>query len=491
MTPPAAPLPPGASPEGVNGAPAMAVFAALLDRSVVQIAEAAADARRYDREAIRAASDAWDNHLFPFFGAAHSAHAHKREQRALAALKWMAGISVRRRRWMTEQAALAGYDIGPLLAPVEPYVPGRDYRGHVMAPLPRTVTRKRVGELLADYDLAAAEVSHLRVERAGAELTALLQLAVPRRFAVEEGGAVDPALLNVALDRVTEAAFDRSDTRGAVLDPRADGIAVSVGAGGRLRAEAAEYWCDDRSWYRSTAGRRADAVTPPRGDRPGRREPPPLDGKPGPDARAAAVLLRHVMWEIRTVRYPGRADRVPVRDLCRVFEGAGTAILAAGSAPRPDREAAFRDLIRVWADRGGPELSRSFAGILRSSAGRDDLIEADETPVRARSPLTGTTRTPEPPRRAALVMAAWTAARAAERPAEAQLQLALPDGPGAPWRLRTVSCATPRDFRLADAAFQGPGALARTGKATGPSSLDLHRGALYVATEEGWSAAVG
>ncbi|MFJ7627053.1 hypothetical protein ACIQZN_11230 [Streptomyces sp. NPDC097595] len=91
-------------------------------------------------------------------------------------------------------------------------------------------------------------------------------------------------------------------------------------------------------------------------------------------------------------------------------------------------------------------------------------------------------------------MAAWTAARAGyrtEHPAEAQLQLALPAGPGEPWRPRTVSCAEPHAFRLAVAAFQGPGALARTGRATGPSSLDLHQGALYVATEKGWSAAVG
>ncbi|NEC66019.1 hypothetical protein [Streptomyces sp. SID9727] len=487
MTPPEAALPPGVSPEGVNGAPAMAVLAALLDRSVQQIAEAAADARWYDRETIRAASDVWDNNLFPLFRAAHSARPRTRERRALAALKWMAGISEHRRRWMTEQAGVAGYDIGPLLSMAEPYVPGRDHRGHVMAPLPRAVTVACVEELLPDYDLAAAEVSHLRVERAGADLTALLQLAVPRRFAVEEGGDLAPARLNLALDRVTEAAFDLSDTRGAVLDPRIDGIDVSVGAGGRLRADAAEYWCDDRSWHRSAAGRRADAVTPPRDRRSGRPEPPPSDGKLGAVAYAAAVLLRHVMWEIRSVRYPGEADRVPVSALCRAFEGAGAAVLAAGSAPRADREAAFRDLIRVWADRGGPVLARSFAGVLRSSAGRDDLIEADEDPVRAPSPLNETPRPPEPPR-AALVMAAWTAARAPGHPAEAQLQLALPGRPSAPWRLRSLSCPTPHAFRLAGAAFQGPGALARTGKATGPSSLGLHRGALYVATEEGWSA---
>ncbi|MEU2025856.1 hypothetical protein ABZ565_27455 [Streptomyces sp. NPDC016469] len=494
MTPPAAPLPPGVSPEGADGVSAMAVLAALLDRSVAQIAEAAADARWYDREAIRAVSDVWDNNLFPLFRAAHSAHAGKRERRALAALRWMAGISERRREWMTEQAAIAGYDIGPLLPSAEPYVPGRDYRGRVMAPLPQVVTGKRVEELLPDYDLAAATVSHLRVERAGRDLTALLQLAVPRRFAVEEGGAADPALLNVSLDRVTEAAFGLSDTRGAVLDPRADGIVISLGAGGRLRAELAEYWCDDRSWYRSAAGRRADAVTPPRDDRSGRTDPPPQDGKLGADADAAAVLLRHVMWEIRSVRYPGEAGRVPVRALCRVFEGAGAAILAAGSAPRAHRQAAFRELIRAWADRGGPVLARSFAEILRSSAGRDDLIEAGDDPVRAPAPLTGTPRPPEPPRRAALVMAAWTAARTGyrtDRPAEAQLHLALPGRPGAPWRLRTLSCTEPRAFRVGDAAFQGPGALARTGKATGPSSLDLHRGALHVATEEGWSASVG
>ncbi|MFE1783069.1 hypothetical protein ACFW9F_10880 [Streptomyces sp. NPDC059506] len=46
-----------------------AVLAALLDRSLVQIADASADARGFDRETVRAVADVWDNNTFPLFGA--------------------------------------------------------------------------------------------------------------------------------------------------------------------------------------------------------------------------------------------------------------------------------------------------------------------------------------------------------------------------------------------------------------------------------------
>ncbi|MDW6066019.1 hypothetical protein SAZ11_59925 [Streptomyces sp. FXJ1.4098] len=156
-----------------------------MDRSVEQIADAAADVRRYDREAIRAASDVWDNNLFPLFWAASTASADKRERRALTALEWMAGLGERRRRWMTEQAAIAGYELEPLLPPAKPDTPGRDYRGDVMTPACR-LTQPTVDDLVPDYDLATAAVRHLRVERAGTRLTAFLQLVAPRRYAVDE-----------------------------------------------------------------------------------------------------------------------------------------------------------------------------------------------------------------------------------------------------------------------------------------------------------------
>ncbi|MFE1346019.1 hypothetical protein [Streptomyces sp. NPDC058757] len=184
------------------------------------MAEAAADVRLFDREAIRTASDVWDNNLFPLFWAASTSSAHKRERRATAVLEWMAGFGERRRGWMTEQAAIAGCDVEAHLPPAEPDTPGRDYLGHVMAPQPR-LTRQSVEELLPDYVLASASVRHLQVERAGDRLTAFLQLVADRTFAVD--GPAPPALLNMWLDDVTDVAFDLSDARGSDLGRQSAG----------------------------------------------------------------------------------------------------------------------------------------------------------------------------------------------------------------------------------------------------------------------------
>ncbi|MGW1116928.1 hypothetical protein ACWD5B_07445 [Streptomyces tanashiensis] len=472
----------------------MSVLAALLDRSLDQIAEAAADVRLFDREAIRAASDVWDNNLFPLFWAASTSNARERERRATTVLEWMAGLGERRRGWMTEQAAIAGYGIEAFLPPAEPHTPGRDYRGHVMAPQYR-LTRQSVDELVPDYDLATASVRHLQVERAGTRLTAFLQLVADRKFAVDE--PAPPALLDVWLDGVTDITFGLSDTQGVILDAGVQEIGISLGPGGRLRAAGGEYRLDDRSWHLSTAGRRADAVTPPRTSRSGRPRRSPL-GDLGSDAHAAAELLRHSMLELRSVRYAARADHVPVLKLCRAFSGAGEAILAAGSQRGARRrEAAFRYVIRAWAGQGGPDITRWFAAVLRERAGRPDIIETPRAPERTPPSLADSSPVSGTPPQAALVMAAWTAAHTdyqTERPAAAQLQLALPprtdDNPSAPWRLRTVGCADPDAFRLRTDAFQGPGPLVQVGKPTAACSLDLHQGALLVAAGTGWSASV-
>lgn len=470
---------------------AVSVLAALLDRSVEQIAEAAADVRRFDRETIRAAADVWDNNVFPLFWAVSTSDVDERERRAVIALEWMAGLGERRRVWMTEQAAIAGYELESFLAPAEPYVPGRDYRGHVMAPQSR-LTRQNVDDLVPDYDMATASVRHLQVERAGTRLTAFLQLVADRRFAVEESTPAPPALLDVWLDGVTDAVFDLSDTRGVILDAGPSEIAITLGTGGRLRAATGEYRLDDRSWHLSTAGRRADAVTPPRtGQSSYPRQPPAEDL--GADARAAAILLRHTMWELRSVRYADRADHVPVLDLCRAFSRAGEAILDAGSRRGSrHREAAFRKVIRTWADQGGPTLTRWFAGTLKARAGRSDLLEVPQTGQRTPHSLTDSPPALGVPPQAALIMASWTAAHTdyrSERPATSQLQLALPPRSGedfsAPWRLRTVSCTEPDAFHLDTVAFHGPGPLAQVGKPTAACSLDLHKGALFISATDG------
>ncbi|MDH6130505.1 hypothetical protein, partial [Kitasatospora sp. GP82] len=131
---------------------AVAVLGALLDRSLVQIANAAADARCFDRETLRQAADVWDNNTFPLFWAATAGTRSGRERRALAALEWMASLGEERRAWMLEQASAAGHSLDDLLAPAKPYVPGRDYLGRVMAPV-MAVTPQIAESLAADYDL--------------------------------------------------------------------------------------------------------------------------------------------------------------------------------------------------------------------------------------------------------------------------------------------------------------------------------------------------
>ncbi|MFE1273420.1 hypothetical protein [Streptomyces sp. NPDC058758] len=72
------PAPPSSRPPRSPARPESAayVLAALLDRSLARMAEAAADVRLFDREAIRTASDVWDNNLFPLFWAASTSSAH-------------------------------------------------------------------------------------------------------------------------------------------------------------------------------------------------------------------------------------------------------------------------------------------------------------------------------------------------------------------------------------------------------------------------------
>ncbi|MEW1863265.1 hypothetical protein AB0399_23360 [Streptomyces sp. NPDC088194] len=483
-----------------GGASAMPVLVALLDRSVEQIAQAAADVRWFDREAICAAADVWDNNVQPLFWAVCTSSAAERERRARKVLEWMAALGERRRAWMTERAAVAGYAPESFLAPAAPDLPGRDSLGHVRAPQCR-LTPQYVEDLVADYALATASVRHLRFERAGTRLTAFLRLAADRRFSTGESAPASPALVDLRLEGVTDAVFDFCDPRGVVVDAGRSQIAISLGTGDRIRAQAGECRVDDGSWHQSAAGRRADALTPPRTAELGRLRPPQAGGL-GTDAGAAALLLQGIMLELRSVRYAKRADHVPVLRWCRVLEHAGAAILAAGSRRGSRRrQAAFRDVIRTWGERADPDTARRLAGILKERTGRADLIEVPRAPERRPPSLAGSpsvSEVPVPvPSQAVLTMVAWTAAHTghlAECPATAQLQLAVPprpdETPSAPWRLRTVSCTDPDAFHVHTDAFQGPGSLIQLGKPTAACSLDLHQGALLISAEDGWSASV-
>jgi hypothetical protein len=507
MTPPSPP-PDAPVPLAAGRDAAPWVLAALLDRSLVRMSESAEDVLRYDRRAIHEAANVWDNNVFPLFRVACTAGAYRRAGRARAALAWMADLGEERYRWMAEQAAAAGYGAGELPPAPGPSAPGRDHAGRVMPPVCR-IGRPAVDALLADYGLDSASVRGLRVERAGTRLTASLRLAVTRRYPVGEDPPKAPALLGVSLRDVTEAVFRLSGTGtgtgGAELHAGPDGVVISLGPAGRLRAAGGDLWLDDRTWHRSAAGRRADAVTPPR---TGRREgvPPPAAGRLGPDARTAAALLRYGMWELRSVRDPGSADRVPVLALCRAFAGAGTAVLDAGSRyGGRRREAAFRELIRTWAVRGGPELAPWFRSVLAAEKGAADLVaETAGVPRGAGTePCAGTGPAASPggvpgPVPAALVMADWTAGHerfGERRPATALLMLALPpragDPSSAPWRLRTAEGTEPDVLDLRTEAFAGPGLLARAGEPAPGSGLDLHNGALRGTAPGGWRVVKG
>ncbi|RGD57395.1 hypothetical protein DR950_05950 [Kitasatospora xanthocidica] len=473
------------------------MLGALLDRSLVQIADAAADARCFDRETIHMAADVWDNNTFPLFRAATAGTRGGRERRSLAALEWMAGLGEDRRTWMIEQAAAAGHSLDGLLTSGKPSTPGRDYLGQVMAPV-MSLTAHAAESLAADYDLSSAEVRHLRIERAGSRLVGQLELAVTRSYPVDDGTPAESATLNIWLRDITEVRFDSDDARGAVLGARADGVSIALGARGILRAATADHCPDDRCWHLSSAGRQADATTPPRDTRPARGDFP-QEGHLGANAMAAATVLHRAMLHVRMVRSPRHADRVPVRGFHRAFTGAGEAILAAGAHRLPHRrEAAFRHLVETWVGRGGPALAKWFASELAETVHRPDLLvvlrDQDQP-----HPITGTSQQPTPnlatvpgPVEVELRMASYTSAHTrygADHDASALVHLAVPPHPrnaeNDPWRLRAMCGAGPARFQLRTAAFQGAGRPSVTADDKAARRFALHDGALDITRREG------
>ncbi|MCY1139734.1 hypothetical protein OWR29_17170 [Actinoplanes sp. Pm04-4] len=278
------------------------VLTALLDRSVARIAELTADARHFDRLEVVRIADVWDNNSGPLFGVL-SAPRRQRAAHGRLALEWMAGFGAKRQQWMAEQVALAGYALEAL--PVADEGPYRDYRGmvrHSMQPLDASL-----GE---DYDLERARISSVRVEQAGHALNGFIGLEVPRRY-----GVAGNADVQVYLTGLDDCRFDNDDRRGVAV---ADGE-VKLGEHGFVRAAGAEYWLDDDSWHLSQAGRRADAVTPPR--------PPRNEVKlrqPDGWAYAAAAALHEAMIRIRSVRYARLVGKVPVDELAGLLANAGS-----------------------------------------------------------------------------------------------------------------------------------------------------------------------
>jgi hypothetical protein len=405
-------------------------------------------------------SDVWDNNTFPLFLAATATRRSERERRSLAALTRMAGFGTERRTWMREQAATAGYSLDALLPAPEPVLPRRDYRGRVMA-APGPLTPTLAADLAKDYELASAGVQYLLVERGGRRLDCHLKLAVPRAY--QTGDAGDPALAVVLLrlEDLCQTEFDSADAHGAVLQSAFGEVVIRVGEHGVFRAARATAWPDDRLWYLSSAGRRADYVTPSRNEREAHRRPR-QKGALSPTAYAAATILQHAMFEMRSVRYSGRAPHVPVEELSHALAGAGEAVLAAGSARgNRRREHAFGELIETWARSGSPALSRLVATRLRELNVRPDIEHRVPMATDSRR---SDSATPRPRRsgswpKAELRMASYAAAReehGSDEPPSARFHFAMPQDTGdGPWRLRGLRCPGLIRFRLRTAAFHG------------------------------------
>ncbi|GAA0363888.1 hypothetical protein GCM10009530_11970 [Microbispora corallina] len=469
----------------------MGALGALLERSLVQIAEASADARLYDRRTIHTVSDVWDNNTFPLFHAATALTFVGRARRARAALAWMADLGSERRSWMVEQATVAGHKMQRLLPPPPAEPPHvRDHRGRVR-PSSTPLTAEAALALGTDYDLGAAEVRTLLLERVGTRLTGSVVLAAPRRY---DAGlpAGEPPELYLWLKDVTDADFDSDDRMGVAIDSGTEGITISVGASGRLRATSGTAYPDDRAWHRSTAGRAADQRTPPREEHasraPERRRPQPQGA-----VLVAARILHSVMLEIRMVRYAHLADRIPVRLLASALDGAGTDILAAGARRGSRREKAFRSLVENWIKNGDPALTPWFTDQLRLIMREERL--PDTTKAWIEGIIAPGAALPHLDAAAALDLALegdlrfakYTAAHSRyeiPRDSSAVVVLAHPpteqDSPNQPWRLRTLKVDDVSRFQLRTDAFDGPLGLRTTGETSRVESLVLGRDALDV-----------
>ncbi|MCC5579601.1 hypothetical protein IMZ11_28625 [Microtetraspora sp. AC03309] len=470
---------------------ALGALGALLDRSLVQIAEASADARMYDRLAIYEVADVWDNNTFPLFHAATAFTSIGRERRASAALAWMADLGPGRRSWMVEQAQAAGQPLEQILPPsvAEP-LHSRDSRGRVRPPF-MPLTAESALELGTDYDLAAAQVRTLLLERVGTRLTGSLVMTAPRRYdAGLQAGA--PPELFLRLKDVTDVGFDSDDRMGVALQCGTEGIVVGVGAGGRVRATSGTAHPDDPAWHLSTAGRAADQRTPAREEQT-RRTPERRRPQPEGAVLVAARILHRVMLEIRMVGHSHLADRIPVQLLASALAGAGTDILAAGARRGGRREKAFHYLVETWIKNGGPALTPWFTDELRRIIREERLpdttkawVEGITAPGATRPHLVIAPDLDLPPE-GELRFAKYTVAHTRhEIPQDsfATVVLAHPpteqDSPNRPWRLRALKVDDVSRFRLRADAFDGPHGLRTVGETLSVEALVLGHDALNV-----------
>lgn len=447
-------------------APALAALGALLDRSLVEIADAARDARTYDRETVRAVSDLWDNTTYPLFWAASGRSDRQRDRRARAALTWMVRLRPTRWEWMVEQGTVAGHRIDALVRPAPTRVGQhfRDYRGLVRPSYDRW-TPEALTALATDYEQGAATVRHIDLERAGTGLSGYLILDLVRSYDPGDDAPGGPAELHVHLYEVTEVDVDTDAAPGARLASTSDGFAIALGAGGALRAREASLHLRDSHWHLSGAGRRADALVPPR-QGVTRLHRPPRRGELEGSVLGAANFLSRAVLLIRSVRYPSDIEHFPVVACCRALEGAGRDILAAGALPRRRREAAFRSLTATWLRRGGTELAPHWKRLLRDDPNAEELARGAREDLggpEAAAPVPGAGQAPLCPEHAQLRMVSYTAEhtdRGSRREAAALAHLALPaEDEGAPWRMRVLRASGPGRLRARTEAFDGAGGV--------------------------------
>jgi hypothetical protein len=473
----------------------------LLDRSLAEIAGASRDARTFDRAAVVTAADLWDNATLPLFRAATGGSEAERERRARAALAWMARVRPERRAWMVEQGAAAGHRMEALLppAPARPDRPYRDRWGTVR-PAYSEWTAEALTELSADYALDAATVRHLRVERTGTRLCAFLTVDLVRAYGSDEAeGAAPPAppALHVRLDDVSRVDADTGAVPGIRLGTAGGGVVIGLGDGGVLRARAGSLRLDDSAWHRSAAGRRADARLPPREEEGGSAAARvPEEGELEGSVRGASTFLLWAMRLIRSVRHPQEVARVPLAAYCRALEGAGRDVPAAGTRPRPEREAAFRALVTGWLRRGGHELApywrlllkdvpdaRELAAGVRADLGAEGAVPPDRDTAREVAGL---------PERSELRMVSYTAGHVrarSPRVADAMVRLAVPgaeeDGP---WRSLVLDAVDPLRLRVRTEAFDGAGRVRVDRDGGGTATLVVGDGALSL-DARAWSQA--
>ncbi|MER7244096.1 hypothetical protein [Kribbella sp. NPDC000426] len=349
-------------------------WATRLDESWAEIAEISGDARTFDRLRINRIADGWDNGVYPFVYAACARRPGVREAFArdgLAYYDWRASESEQQR-----------------------------------------LTPEVGAELAGRFDLRGAEVSELTIERSRGRLECRMSVVVERT-------EVSYALPDIYLycSGVEALQFDAADRRGIAISWR-DGVPLlSIGSDGSVRAREVALSVQRKDWTWSASELPPD----PRGSKRVGRS---LSGA----ALEAASLLRAATLLTRSVWALGMTHVVPVRAFGRMFAGAGTAILAAGSAVR--REAAFRRLIERWRTAGGPELAPWFAapmGYLPPEPPELPAGHADGSEL-----LLAGFRVSADDRRTATLLYAE---------------------PGSPWLLRRVAGEDPARFTVDGAAF--------------------------------------